>query len=382
MWRSGYAEKLWPAPGGAGSARESSCPSSLRDSCVSDLSFSILYPGFVPSCATQKQMDVVSGLPVVDPTNDKVVVGVITRSDLLKLTDYNVTVGQAMTAPPVVISPSFTIRKACEIMIAKKCHRVPVVDDDGHCVGVLSRTDLGGAISLGLRKELYSFPSRSLDAYEELVKRKLVAKSNKIMSGELISPTCPASAPSTWVVSYLYDGDCPICRNLKRLLESNDRKKKIWFVNISDPSYKAGEHMGVKYEDAMEHLHAIRRDGSISTGADALNELYRAAGMGWIANVSSVPGVSWLAKRAVDAVSAMRLPLMGKTFESLQALKRMEDEKNDDNHCSADTACELDWDDMYGDDEDDTSQLTEEERKLLEAAGALGNENTDKRRPF
>ena len=38
----------------------------------------------------------------------------------------------------------------------------------------------------------------------------------------------------------------------------------IKFVNIADPNYKPKNHMGISYEEAMETIHAIRPDGSVS----------------------------------------------------------------------------------------------------------------------
>ncbi|CAG9461402.1 unnamed protein product [Pedinophyceae sp. YPF-701] len=318
------------------------------------------------------KMDKVSGLPVVD--EGQRVVGVVTRSDLLALETFDgVTVGEVMKSPAVTVAAGRTVGEACSIMIANKVHRVPVVDDEGRIVGVLSRTNLGGRVSRSLRSKLYSYPSRSLDAYAAMVERGLIADTKQLLEGEAPSPTSPASAPKGWTVSYLYDGDCPVCRNLKLLLETNDKRQNIWFVNLADPSYKSSEHKGVSYEDAMAKLHAIRRDGTIFVGLEALNELYKAAGMGWVAALSTVPGVGWLAKKLVDLVSALRLPMMGQSMQSLQALKKLDDEAKGTNKCSEDTECELDWDELYGDDGGEDIEalladddLTEEEKILLQ----------------
>ena len=58
-----------------------------------------------------------------------------------------------------------------------------------------------------------------------------------------------------------------MCRTLKELLERRDNGQgKILFVNIADRSYNASMHAGVSYEEAMDTIHVIQKDGSIITG--------------------------------------------------------------------------------------------------------------------
>ncbi len=61
-----------------------------------------------------------------------------------------VTVVQIQITPPTLISLlSFPSRR---ILLRKKIRRLPVVDKDGHVVGLLSRRDIVGA-ALKMRKE-------------------------------------------------------------------------------------------------------------------------------------------------------------------------------------------------------------------------------------
>jgi hypothetical protein len=39
----------------------------------------------------------------------------------------------------------------------------------------------------------------------------------------------------------------------------------------------------------METIHAIKRDGTILTGTDALKELYDTVGLGWAARLGNLP---------------------------------------------------------------------------------------------
>jgi CBS domain-containing protein len=104
----------------------------------------------------------VSGLPVVD--GDGVVVGVLSEADILaKEVDGRrassallrflegpplddrfeaVTVGEAMSAPAIVIGPERRIPEAAGVMLEEGINRLPVVDGDGRLVGIVTRADL------------------------------------------------------------------------------------------------------------------------------------------------------------------------------------------------------------------------------------------------
>ena len=53
-----------------------------------------------------------------------------------------VTVGEAMTSPALTITPDRTVAEAATIMLDESVNRLPVVDEDGTLVGLLSRGDL------------------------------------------------------------------------------------------------------------------------------------------------------------------------------------------------------------------------------------------------
>lgn len=59
-----------------------------------------------------------------------------------------------------------------------------------------------------------------------------------------------------------------MCRTLKNILQRKDAGRgKILFVNIADHSYNPKAHADIAYEDAMDTMHIIRRNGDIITGA-------------------------------------------------------------------------------------------------------------------
>jgi CBS domain-containing protein len=105
----------------------------------------------------------ISGVPVLKMGRE--VAGVVTEADLLAAEDetnrrarmassvghrhllrkqphVNLTAGTLMTAPAITIGPDATIPAAARLMNTHHIRRLPVVDEDGKLVGVVSRRDL------------------------------------------------------------------------------------------------------------------------------------------------------------------------------------------------------------------------------------------------
>ena len=98
----------------------------------------------------------VSGFPVVD--GDGVVVGVVSESDLLarqeapglrrkRPSTAQLTAADLMSWPPATIGPDETVRHAARLMYAHKLRRLPVVDQRGRLVGLVTRADLLSAFT-------------------------------------------------------------------------------------------------------------------------------------------------------------------------------------------------------------------------------------------
>lgn len=109
----------------------------------------------------------VSGLPVVDEAGR--VVGVVTEADVVSKHAYGgrrhstvdvisdllrggpsrweakgdaTDVGQMASSPAIVARPEEDVRTAARRMAERRVKRLPVVDDDGRALGVLSRSDV------------------------------------------------------------------------------------------------------------------------------------------------------------------------------------------------------------------------------------------------
>ncbi|BAT56334.1 hypothetical protein NOS3756_53380 [Nostoc sp. NIES-3756] len=112
----------------------------------------------------------ISGLPVVD--NDGKLLGIISETDLMwqetgvtppayimfldsviylqNPTAYDrdlhkalgQTVGEVMSKNPVTITPEESVKQAAQLMHDRKIHRLPVLDDAGQVIGILTRGDI------------------------------------------------------------------------------------------------------------------------------------------------------------------------------------------------------------------------------------------------
>ncbi|HWD47398.1 MAG TPA: CBS domain-containing protein [Actinomycetota bacterium] len=106
----------------------------------------------------------VSGAPVVDHGR---VVGVVTRRDLLVPTLLDVPSGaqapgrltrlaglrvsDLMSSEPVTAPPDCSLAQAVRTMIRHGVNRLPVVDQAGRPIGVLTRDDVLGAVARGVQ---------------------------------------------------------------------------------------------------------------------------------------------------------------------------------------------------------------------------------------
>lgn len=83
------------------------------------------------------------GYPIVDPQGE--LVGMITAADLLEQppeADSTETLGQWARQPVHTISPRHSCREAAEAMAARNIGRLPVLNETGELIGIITRSDL------------------------------------------------------------------------------------------------------------------------------------------------------------------------------------------------------------------------------------------------
>ncbi len=83
---------------------------------------------------------------VVITTAEGVVIGIFTERDLARVVaqglEHSTQLGSVMTKNPVTVKASDPLLKALEVMAERKIRHLPVVDDSGKLVGILTSRDI------------------------------------------------------------------------------------------------------------------------------------------------------------------------------------------------------------------------------------------------
>eukprot|EP01018_Ginkgo_biloba_P020540 Gb_40678 [translate_table: standard] len=87
----------------------------------------------------------ISGLPVIN--KDLLCIGVISKKDKSKASNGpKSTVGEVMSSPAITLSAEKTVLDAAVLMLKNKIHRIPIVNESGQVVGIVTRTDIFNAL--------------------------------------------------------------------------------------------------------------------------------------------------------------------------------------------------------------------------------------------
>lgn len=87
-------------------------------------------------------------IPVVYSKTDKKILGVITDRDIciraiaFELNPKVINVGQCMSNPAISIINTASLEDCCQIMEDYQIRRLPVVDENGDCCGMISLADI------------------------------------------------------------------------------------------------------------------------------------------------------------------------------------------------------------------------------------------------
>ncbi|XP_010245674.1 PREDICTED: uncharacterized protein LOC104589153 isoform X2 [Nelumbo nucifera] len=89
--------------------------------------------------------EIVSGLPVIDDQFQ--CIGVISKKDKQRASHgLKSKVGEVMSSPAITLSPEKTVLDAAASMLKEKIHRIPIVNQEGQVVGIVTRTDIFKAL--------------------------------------------------------------------------------------------------------------------------------------------------------------------------------------------------------------------------------------------
>jgi CBS domain-containing protein len=87
-------------------------------------------------------------IPVVENQSSKLPIGVVTDRDIVCRTVANginpveLTAADCLSKPIVTVTPDMSLEECGRILEEKQIRRVPVVDERGSCVGIVSLADI------------------------------------------------------------------------------------------------------------------------------------------------------------------------------------------------------------------------------------------------
>jgi CBS domain-containing protein len=99
-------------------------------------------------------------IPVVENRETKLPIGVITDRDIVcrsvarGLNPLDLTVADCMSRPCVTVTPEMSVEECSRILEENKIRRVPVVDADGSCCGIVALADIALHARKGVTAEV------------------------------------------------------------------------------------------------------------------------------------------------------------------------------------------------------------------------------------
>lgn len=99
-------------------------------------------------------------IPIYGDDQSRVLVGVVTDRDIVcralaqGQNPLELTAGDVMTSPPVTVGPDATVGQCSETMERNRIRRLPVVDENNHCIGIVSIGDVVDALTQAMTAEL------------------------------------------------------------------------------------------------------------------------------------------------------------------------------------------------------------------------------------
>lgn len=103
----------------------------------------------------------ISGVPIVDTLENRILVGILTNRDLRFVTDYNLMIKDVMTKEGLVTAPVGTSLKDAEkILQQHKIEKLPIVDAKGRLSGLITIKDI---------EKVIEFPNAAKDEHGRLL---------------------------------------------------------------------------------------------------------------------------------------------------------------------------------------------------------------------
>ncbi|SIN90976.1 inosine-5'-monophosphate dehydrogenase [Carnobacterium alterfunditum] len=103
----------------------------------------------------------ISGVPIVNNMEDRILVGILTNRDLRFVADYSIQIDEVMTKDQLVTAPTGTSLKEAEQILQKhKIEKLPIVDQNGRLSGLITIKDI---------EKILEFPNAAKDSHGRLL---------------------------------------------------------------------------------------------------------------------------------------------------------------------------------------------------------------------
>ena len=112
-------------------------------------------------------------------------------------------------------------------------------------------------------------------------------------------------------VEVFFDGKCPLCLREIKLLRRFDRKDRIRFTDIADPSFSPSS-FGMTMKDFMDEIQGRLPSGEWITGVEVFRRLYFAVGLKPLVTLTRLPGISHGLEFGYRVFAKNRLRLTGR----------------------------------------------------------------------
>ena len=114
-------------------------------------------------------------------------------------------------------------------------------------------------------------------------------------------------------ITFLYDGDCPLCAREVAMLRRLDRGRgRLDLEDIATPGFDASRYGRTQHE-LMARIHGALPDLSVVEGVEVFRLAYAAVGLGWLVAPTRWPLLRPLADAAYRWFARNRLRLTGRS---------------------------------------------------------------------
>ncbi len=119
----------------------------------------------------------------------------------------------------------------------------------------------------------------------------------------------------------IYDGNCNLCTNLVRALETLDRGDRFGYVPMQDQNQL--QHYGITAQDCQQGMILIKDDAPEQRwqGSDAAEEIGRLLPTGevFVSLYRGLPGPKWLGDQIYEKIRDNRYAWFGKRLTTYQS---------------------------------------------------------------